>query len=499
MPEHSSFPKPQSLVRQEICRQSRGSRGFDPRAATPGCGCRDYFHFDHCKGEAGGRKRNDFKDYSEFLFKKFGDRVKHWFTINEPNIVAQYGYELGISPPGRCSLPSALCALGSPVKCFETVGPCKFGGNSSTEPYIAAHNIILAHATMVKLYKEKYQELQLVRMSASLIKITYDERHRGAVSSQQHNSVVNCCGFIIRNFCPMRWGSWAKIPEETRTLVRDNLEVVFEMEDISPEVSAYLEETLASRYKDWKSALHKHFQLWESPEIARLQGCPLEYKEWREDWEWLCTHFTDPKFVKKSIAGKKARDSKILLHHSGSKPFSYRVEARREEGSKFPQIDMFKHVYVHPNNENSDQLYGDMVEKSTVILQEATSQLPPETPIEDVIVPKDADVQIVTEVLDQKFGRRHGKVVRCTGKAGVRETGASSSRLSTGEVNSLKEEVTTLRGQVAAQGDNIRAQDERMNMIVQALAMSGLQITTMLAPNVAPPSTSQPFRPNDTE
>ncbi|TQE04795.1 hypothetical protein C1H46_009648 [Malus baccata] len=72
-------------------------------------------------------------------------------------------------------------------------------------------------------------------------------------------------------------------------------------------------------------------------------------------------------------------------------------------------------------------------------------------------------------------------------------------RLSTGEVNSLKEEVTTLRGQVAAQGDHIRAQDERMNMIVQALAMSGLQIPTMPAPNVAPPSISQPFCPDDTE
>ncbi|RXI03518.1 hypothetical protein DVH24_004170 [Malus domestica] len=135
---------------------------------------------------------------------------------------------------------------------------------------------------------------------------------------------------------------------------------------------------------------------------------------------------------------------------------------------------------------------GDMVEKSTAILQEATSQLPQETSIEDVIVPKDADVQIVTEVLDQKFGRRHGK-------AGVRETSASSSRLSTGEVNSLKEEVTTLRGQVVALGDHIRAHDERMNMIVQALAMSGLQIPTMPAPNVAPPSTSQPLRPDDTE
>ncbi|TQD71579.1 hypothetical protein C1H46_042892 [Malus baccata] len=131
-----------------------------------------------------------------------------------------------------------------------------------------------------------------------------------------------------------------------------------------------------------------------------------------------------------------------------------------------------------------------MVEKSTAIFQEATSQLPPETPIEDVIVPEDADLKIVTEVLDQKLGRCHGKVVRCMGKAGVRETGASSPRSSTVEVNSLKEEVTTLRGQLVAQ-------NERMNMIVQALATSGLQIP-MPAPNLAPPLTSQPLRPADT-
>ncbi|KAB2608661.1 hypothetical protein D8674_011829 [Pyrus ussuriensis x Pyrus communis] len=342
------------------------------------------------------------------------------------------------------------------------------------------------------------KEAHAVRMSASLIKIAYDSQHRGAATSQQHSSVVTSCGYVIRNCCPMRWESWAQIPEETKKLVRDKLSVNFDVNDLSPEVSAYLEGTLANRYKDWKSAFHTHFQLWDDPEIARLEGCPNELTERPEDWEWLCKHFMDPKFVKKSIAGKKARDSKTLLHHSGSKPFSYRLEARRQEGSKFPQIDLFNDVYVRPGNETAKEIHDVMVEKSTAVLQEATSQLPPETPIEDVNVPDDADIQIVTEVLDQKLGRRYGKVVRCMGKAGVCETGASSSRSSTGEVNALKEEVTTLKGQLAAQGEHIRAQDERMSMIVQALAMSGLQIP-MPTRDVAPPSTSQPLHPADTQ
>ncbi|KAM1397598.1 hypothetical protein ACFX2I_015155 [Malus domestica] len=103
----------------------------------------------------------DFQDYSDLCFKLFGDRVKHWFTINEPSSLAVYGYEIGIAPPGRCSLPEGQCGLGAPPPgtCIVPAGPC-FGGNSSTEPYIAAHNLILAHAAVVKLYREKYQEEQ---------------------------------------------------------------------------------------------------------------------------------------------------------------------------------------------------------------------------------------------------------------------------------------------------------------------------------------------------
>ncbi|XP_068307149.1 uncharacterized protein [Pyrus communis] len=281
---------------------------------------------------------------------------------------------------------------------------------------------------------------------------------------------------------------------------------------------AYLEDTLANRYKHWKNYLHTHFKRWDDPEFARLHGCPTELQDRPEDWEWLCKHFTDPKFVKKSIAGKIARDSKTLLHHSGSKPFSYRIEARRQEGSKFPEIDMFEDVYVRPGDEIAKQLHDAMVEQRTTVLQEATSQLPPETLIEDATIPEDAGFQILTNVMDQNFGRRPGKVVRGMGKARVRETGASSSKSNTGEVSALKEEVTTLKGQLAVQSEQMRARDKQMRAqgeqikaqgeqvkayaghmrdLVRAIQMSGLQIS-LPVPDLPTPSTSEPLCPTDT-
>ncbi|WOL07478.1 hypothetical protein Cni_G16219 [Canna indica] len=79
-----------------------------------------------------------FADYADFCFKRFGDRVKNWFTMNEPRVIADCGYSSGYHAPGRCT-------------------GCKFGGNSSTKPYTLAHNLILSHAVAVERYREKYQ------------------------------------------------------------------------------------------------------------------------------------------------------------------------------------------------------------------------------------------------------------------------------------------------------------------------------------------------------
>lgn len=87
----------------------------------------------------------DFTAYADICFREFGDRVLYWTTVNEANVFVLGGYDLGFEPPQRCSAPS-------PFNCSK--------GNSSTEPYLAAHNILLAHAAVAKLYKKKHQEKQ---------------------------------------------------------------------------------------------------------------------------------------------------------------------------------------------------------------------------------------------------------------------------------------------------------------------------------------------------
>lgn len=71
----------------------------------------------------------------------FGDRVKYWFTFNEPRVAAALGYDNGIHAPGRCSKEYGNCTE----------------GNSGTEPYIVAHHFLLSHAGAVQRYRQKYQ------------------------------------------------------------------------------------------------------------------------------------------------------------------------------------------------------------------------------------------------------------------------------------------------------------------------------------------------------
>ncbi|ESW05682.1 hypothetical protein PHAVU_011G200700, partial [Phaseolus vulgaris] len=85
--------------------------------------------------------------FSELCFKEFGDRVKHWITLNEPWTFSKYGYADAISPP-------RICSTWQNLSCTD--------GDSAIEPYTVSCNQLLAHAAAFNVYKTKYQvQLQI--------------------------------------------------------------------------------------------------------------------------------------------------------------------------------------------------------------------------------------------------------------------------------------------------------------------------------------------------
>lgn len=74
-----------------------------------------------------------FADYAAICFDAFGDRVKHWLTLNEPWCSAILGHGIGIHAPGRIS---------------------------RDEPYLAGHNLLRAHALAVQRYRSHFQPSQ---------------------------------------------------------------------------------------------------------------------------------------------------------------------------------------------------------------------------------------------------------------------------------------------------------------------------------------------------
>ncbi|XP_024522048.1 beta-glucosidase 6 [Selaginella moellendorffii] len=111
----------------------------------------------------------DFGVYAEACFKAFGDRVKDWITLNEPHAFAFYGYGVGLLAPGRCS---------------PEIGNCT-GGDSSTEPYVVTHHLLLAHAKATEIYTKRYKASQ-----KGTIGITLDSKWLEPVSNSKKDKAA---------------------------------------------------------------------------------------------------------------------------------------------------------------------------------------------------------------------------------------------------------------------------------------------------------------------
>ncbi|KAJ2940600.1 hypothetical protein O0L34_g6542 [Tuta absoluta] len=109
-----------------------------------------------------------FEDYARVLFSLFGDRVKIWVTINEPKQIGLFGY-------GYKRFAPALNAQG--------IGE-----------YLAAKNIVMAHAKAWRLYDKEFREMQMGRCG---ITIATDFREAASDSPQDIEAGLDAMEFEV--------------------------------------------------------------------------------------------------------------------------------------------------------------------------------------------------------------------------------------------------------------------------------------------------------------
>jgi len=81
----------------------------------------------------------DFGHYARVLFEAM-PKVKHWITFNEPWCSSILGYNTGLFAPGHTSDRTKSAV-----------------GDSSRECWTVGHNLLLAHGTAVKIYREEFK------------------------------------------------------------------------------------------------------------------------------------------------------------------------------------------------------------------------------------------------------------------------------------------------------------------------------------------------------
>ncbi|KAG1934609.1 klotho [Pimephales promelas] len=121
-----------------------------------------------------------FADYAAFCFRTFGGEVRYWITMHNPFLLAALGYGTGAHAPGVA------------------------GGRA--DPFIAAHNLIRAHAKAWHVYDQHFRAHQNGKVSITLGS-HWVEPHDGKASPENLEHCQKSMEAVIGWFAEPIYGS----------------------------------------------------------------------------------------------------------------------------------------------------------------------------------------------------------------------------------------------------------------------------------------------------
>jgi len=143
-----------------------------------------------------GPKRDVMRAFGYFAkvcFERFGNRVRRWMTINEPWCVTVMGFASGTHAPGEC-------------------------GTGGKNEYVVAHNLLLAHAEAVRIYRRDFAPTQQGQIG---IVLNVNYRWANSAEDEDKRAAQRSMDFELGWFGdPIFFGDY---PERMRTTCGDRL------------------------------------------------------------------------------------------------------------------------------------------------------------------------------------------------------------------------------------------------------------------------------------
>ncbi|BBN68901.1 hypothetical protein Prudu_634S000100, partial [Prunus dulcis] len=215
---------------------------------------------------------------------------------------------LAVGPAGSQAPASSASSVAQPVSARRRHRPA-----STTTP----HPLMRRAKKNTRGPCRQLKTAKVTRVTNSRINIGYDERHRAAPTAELHSSLAHDIGHVIRSHCPMKWKSWKVMPDETKTEVRGQLSTNYNLETWT-----------TSRWRTSTDSSLRGTNSGRATCTTILRRLMIRKSLFRR----VARRSLRGERINKAKVNKGNRKKKTLLHHSGSRPFSYRMDARRQGG-----------------------------------------------------------------------------------------------------------------------------------------------------------------------
>lgn len=220
-------------------------------------------------GWADRRIVDAYTNYATTIFKRYGDRVKYWITMNEQNIFTSFGYLEGMHPPGKV--------------------------DQYKEFYQVNHHANMAHAKSVLALKELFPDAKVGASFAYSPSYAFDRKPLNAMAKSDYDD--------LQNFYWMDVYAYGRYPRSAVKFLESNgwaPEILPGDEDIMKEAASKIDfmgvnyyQTCVVEYNPLDGVGTSHeMNTTGKKGTAKVQGVPGLYKKPQNeflpttDWDW---------------------------------------------------------------------------------------------------------------------------------------------------------------------------------------------------------------------